>query len=136
MLAGWSNNVLVVDFSINDDVPPALALGFAVICIFSFLFYRGQNKGEAPVKYTCPPPDPLKQSEYKDLEILKKCSITVSGSSAIHCYAPASGKSLGHINPVTPDGVDRAVKRAATAQRRWCETSFALRRRVLKTILR
>ena len=136
MLAGWSNNVLAIDVSINYDVPPALALGFAVICIFSYLFFRGQNKGEAPIKYTCHPPDALKQCEYSNLDLLNRCSLTVSGSSAIQCYAPASGKLLGHINPVTPDGVDRAAKKAATAQRRWCETSFALRRRVLKTLLR
>jgi acyl-CoA reductase-like NAD-dependent aldehyde dehydrogenase len=59
----------------------------------------------------------------------------VSGSSLIQCYAPATGQSLGRINPSTADGIDRAIAKAKDAQVKWAETSFYQRRRVLKTML-
>jgi acyl-CoA reductase-like NAD-dependent aldehyde dehydrogenase len=60
----------------------------------------------------------------------------VSGSSLIQCYAPATGQSLGRINPSTADGIDRAIAKAKDAQVKWAETSFYQRRRVLKTMLK
>ena len=58
------------------------------------------------------------------------------GSSAIQCYCPANGRLLGHVNPVTPDGIERAIIRAKEAQIEWAKTTFSQRRRVLKTILK
>jgi acyl-CoA reductase-like NAD-dependent aldehyde dehydrogenase len=43
---------------------------------------------------------------------------------------------LGLVNPSTPDGIDRAITRAADAQKQWTKTTFALRRKVLKTLLK
>jgi acyl-CoA reductase-like NAD-dependent aldehyde dehydrogenase len=60
----------------------------------------------------------------------------ISGSSAIQCYCPATGQLLGLVNPATPDGIDRAVARAAEAQRGWSNTTFAQRRKVLRTMLK
>lgn len=60
----------------------------------------------------------------------------VPGSSAIQCYSPATGRSLGLVNPSTPDGIDRAVARARAAQTEWAKTTFAQRRRVLRTMLK
>lgn len=57
-------------------------------------------------------------------------------SSAIQCYNPATGQLLGQVNPATPDGIDRAVARAADAQREWATTTFGQRRKVLRTILK
>lgn len=59
----------------------------------------------------------------------------VSGSSAIRCYAPATGQLLGLINPSTPGGIDRAIEQAQAAQKSWALTDFGTRRKVLKTIL-
>ena len=60
----------------------------------------------------------------------------MAGSDAIHCYCPADGRLLGTVNPATVEDIDRAITSASTAQKDWAKTSFAQRRRVLKTILR
>jgi hypothetical protein len=59
----------------------------------------------------------------------------LSGSTAIQCYSPATGQSLGLINPVTPDGIDRIIAKATKAQQTWAKTTFAERRQVLKSVL-
>lgn len=52
-------------------------------------------------------------------------------------YCPADGRVLGTgIKPATPDDVDRAVNAAKRAQEQWASTTFAERRRVLKTLLK
>jgi acyl-CoA reductase-like NAD-dependent aldehyde dehydrogenase len=52
-------------------------------------------------------------------------------------YCPADGRVLGTgIKPATPDDIDRAVQAAHKAQEQWADTSFAERRRVLKTLLK
>jgi acyl-CoA reductase-like NAD-dependent aldehyde dehydrogenase len=43
---------------------------------------------------------------------------------------------LGHVNPTTADGIDRAVERAKEAQVEWAKTTWSQRRKVLKTMLR
>ena len=57
-----------------------------------------------------------------------------SGSTAIQCYAPATGEFLGFINPVTPEGIDRAIERSHIAQKKWAQTTFSQRRQVLRCI--
>ena len=54
----------------------------------------------------------------------------------MQCYSPATGQSLGLVNPVTPDGIDRIVAKAAKAQQTWAKSSFAERRQVLKSLLK
>ncbi|OJJ55836.1 hypothetical protein ASPSYDRAFT_48086 [Aspergillus sydowii CBS 593.65] len=55
----------------------------------------------------------------------------------IMSYCPADGRVLGTgIKPATPDDVDRAVNAAKRAQEQWASTTFAERRRVLKTLLK
>lgn len=46
------------------------------------------------------------------------------------------GASGPGIKPETPEGIDRAVQAAKKAQVEWAKTSFAERRRVLKTLLK
>lgn len=62
--------------------------------------------------------------------------IKIPRSSAIQCYNPATGQLLGQVNPATPDGIDRAVARAADAQKEWATTTFRQRRKVLGTMLK
>lgn len=69
-------------------------------------------------------------------EILDQLSIKVSGSTAIQCYAPATGEFLGFVNPTTPDGIDRVISKASEAQIQWAKTGFTQRRRVLRTLLK
>ena len=67
---------------------------------------------------------------------LDQPAIKVSGSTAIQCYAPATGQFLALINPTTPDGVDRIISKASEAQLEWTGTTFVQRRRVLRTLLK
>lgn len=66
---------------------------------------------------------------------LTRYTAQVSGTSAIQCYAPATGRSLGFINPATPAAIDRAIDAAETAQKTWANTSFRERRKVLRSML-
>lgn len=67
---------------------------------------------------------------------MDKPSIKVSDSTAIQCYAPATGELLGLVHPVSADGIDRTIAKAAAAQLPWASSAFAERRRVLKTLLK
>lgn len=60
----------------------------------------------------------------------------IPGSNKIQCYCPATGELLDAIEPATERDVDDAVERAKAAQEKWRQTSFAERRRVLKTLLK
>lgn len=52
-------------------------------------------------------------------------------------YCPADGTVLGTgIKPATPETVDQAIKAAQNAQVEWARTSFAERRKVLRTLLK
>lgn len=59
----------------------------------------------------------------------------VSGTSALQCFAPATGQFLGFINAATPAAIDRAIDAAEAAQKTWAETSFRERRKVLRSML-
>ncbi|KAM0286329.1 hypothetical protein ACHAO9_008258 [Fusarium lateritium] len=83
-----------------------------------------------PRKYTVPAPKAPEPRTTVDVP-----SVKVSGSSAVQCYAPATGQFLGHINPSTPAAIDRAVSAAATAQKTWAETTYEQRRAVLRSLL-
>lgn len=55
----------------------------------------------------------------------------------IMSYCPADGRVLGNgIRPETPAGINRAVQAAKEAQVEWAKSSFAERRKVLKTLLK
>jgi Aldehyde dehydrogenase family len=136
-----------------EDVSPALVTAIVAVVTLLYLFARFTTAGwnEAAVNYDVPVPEQAKEG-WKG-EILSKPSLKVSsillgsmrptlkafqvsGSSAIQCYAPTTGANLGLVNPATPDGIDRAITKAAEAQKEWCTTTFAQRRKVLKTMLK
>jgi len=137
----------------------ACALGWLMWYIVSLL-----TDDEKPVSYTCNRPEvAIEGVDWSDLDtptikvILsaatkiggarKKRKKTkqplqyhsdhkqTEGSSAIRCYDPATGQYLGIVNPATNNGVDRAIESASEAQRAWALTTFAERRKVLKTLL-
>ncbi|KAF2839868.1 aldehyde dehydrogenase [Patellaria atrata CBS 101060] len=89
---------------------------------------------EAIVDFNVPIPEQC-QPEWKGQE-LDEPSLKVPSSSAIQCYCPANGRSLGLINPTTAGGIDRAIVKAKEAQVEWAKTGFSQRRRVLKTLLK
>ncbi|MCJ1414951.1 Meiotic Sister-Chromatid recombination aldehyde dehydrogenase [Xylographa parallela] len=92
------------------------------------------DEDELPVNYTVPIPEQC--SPVWDGEVLDEPTISVPGSSAIQCYCPTNGRLLGKVNPATADGLDRAIAKAKAAQVEWAQTTWAQRRRVLKTMLR
>ncbi|KAK3389066.1 Aldehyde/histidinol dehydrogenase [Sordaria brevicollis] len=88
------------------------------------------SREEGPVRYNVP-----KANYPKEENILENPSIKVSGTSAIQCYAPATGQFLGFVNPSTPEGIDRAIDQAHAAQAEWAKTTFRQRRAVLRSLL-
>lgn len=89
---------------------------------------------EKAVDYAVPVPEQSKPG-WQGKE-LRDPSIKVSGSNVIQCYSPASGQFLSFINPASPDKIDRTISRAAVAQETWCRTTFAQRRKVLRSLLK
>ena len=61
-------------------------------------------------------------------------TVKASGSTAVQCYAPATGEFLGLVNPSTPEGIDRAIEKAQVAQEKWARTTFTQRRQVLRCV--
>ncbi|KAK5132222.1 hypothetical protein LTR08_009282 [Meristemomyces frigidus] len=108
----------------------ALALLLSACLLYAVL----RKDLEKAVDFTVPLPEPCKPGWRG--EPLDEPTIKVSGSTVIQCYAPATGQLLGLVNPVTPNGIDRAIKRAGEAQLQWAGTTFSQRRRVLKTLLK
>lgn len=52
-------------------------------------------------------------------------------------YSPADGRVLGNgIKPATVEDVNKAVQVAGAAQPEWAKTTFADRRKVLRTLLK
>jgi hypothetical protein len=120
----------------SDDLQLAAKLLLALLSatIVAWLLYSVlKTDEEAAVPFTVPAPEQFKPGWQG--EVLDEPSIKVSGSNIIRCYAPATGQLLGLVNPVTPDGIDRAIAKAATAQTGWAKSTFAQRRRLLKTLL-
>ncbi|KAF4630931.1 hypothetical protein G7Y89_g7203 [Cudoniella acicularis] len=100
-----------------------------IVVIYSAVSILEWLYKEPVIKYTIALP-----TQAEPGKILEKPSIKASGTTAIQCYAPATGEFLGFVNPSTPEGIDRAVEKAQIAQKKWAETSFSKRRQVLKCI--
>ncbi|KAK3335701.1 Aldehyde/histidinol dehydrogenase [Cercophora scortea] len=124
--------------NVLEDLPypasaqnPTLAwtIGLSAITALG-IWYLAIRENDKPIIYTVPPPNLPATAE-----ILDNPAIKVSGSSAIHCYAPANGQFLGLVNPSTADGIDRAIEQAKAAQVQWATTSFRERRAVLRSML-
>ncbi|KAI1843650.1 hypothetical protein JX265_008520 [Neoarthrinium moseri] len=132
-LESWLSQfqVLLQDFPLQDFwqfVTPAIWSVAAVLALYILLQFQSE---EPPRRYTVPAPK-LPEGEP---QILEHPTIKVPGSTAIQCYAPATGQLLGLVNPSTPAGLDRAIASAAAAQQAWRETTFRQRRAVLRTLL-
>ncbi|KAL8755017.1 MAG: hypothetical protein Q9184_004927 [Pyrenodesmia sp. 2 TL-2023] len=117
---------------------PWLEISFTILCACLLLellrlVFLSQDE-EAPVDYRVPLPEQANAGWTG--KVLEEPTIKVSGSSAIQCYNPATGQLLGRVNPATPDGIDRAVVKAAEAQQEWAKTTFSQRRKVLRTMLK
>ncbi|KAI7545555.1 Aldedh-domain-containing protein [Hortaea werneckii] len=111
-----------------------IASGAALVVAAWVLYAFLSEDVEKAVDFTVPAPDPCKP-DWK-AKTLDKPNIKVAGSTAVQCYAPATGQLLGFIDPVTADDIDRLVAKAAQAQATWSQSTWPQRRRVLKTLLK
>ncbi|EZF32629.1 hypothetical protein H109_06197 [Trichophyton interdigitale MR816] len=122
-------------------LPTLLVLKLLVSSLFS--------EDERPIAFDVPLPKELspdwKGVAWEDIskdsrEILISQGTTGTFSEKkILSYCPADGRLLGDENgiiPATAEDIDRAFKRASAAYLQWRETSFAQRRRVLRTLLK
>ncbi|KAL4905279.1 hypothetical protein BDW74DRAFT_153353 [Aspergillus multicolor] len=122
-----------------------VALSLSAI-LLGYLFIAGSR--ESPVSFTIPNPPEISPdwsgTKWEDLpegsEERKVIEGQVRGKwneNLIMSYCPADGRVLGTgIKPATADDVDRAIQAATKAQEQWATTTFAERRRVLKTLLK
>ncbi|KAH8662011.1 Aldehyde/histidinol dehydrogenase [Xylariales sp. PMI_506] len=123
--------VLLRDFPLQDLRPLITPLVLSAVAIFFVSLVFKSQTSDRPKRYTVPAPK-LPDGEPK---ILESPSIKTDGTTAIQCYAPATGQLLGFVNPSTPAGLNRAITAAAAAQDKWANTSFRERRAVLTTML-
>ncbi|PQE21234.1 aldehyde dehydrogenase protein [Rutstroemia sp. NJR-2017a WRK4] len=124
--AGWTHwEVEKLMFSLAAGA--TLFVGFL---LYGTVRFSEWYKAEPIIPYTIPE---LKPPEKK--KILENPSVKASGTSAIQCYAPATGEFLGQVEPTTPEGIDRAIEKAHAAQKKWARTTFSQRRQVLRTML-
>ncbi|KAL6236054.1 hypothetical protein BDW75DRAFT_207961 [Aspergillus navahoensis] len=126
------------------------ALGIAILSLsailLGYLFAAGSK--ESPVSFTVPNPPEINPgwegSKWKDLpegseerKVIEGQVLGQWNENLIMSYCPADGRVLGSgIRPATADDVDRAIQAAKRAQEQWTTTTFAERRRVLKTLLK
>ncbi|RAL02685.1 aldehyde dehydrogenase family protein [Aspergillus ibericus CBS 121593] len=146
--------------SLTPFIPPALLplvghlraqgplLGVALLSVgaayLGYLFLLGRK--EAAVSFNVPIPPEIranwKGEKWDSLqgEGRKVVEGQVRGQwndNLIMSYCPADGRVLGNgIKPATPEDVDRAILAAKSAQMEWANTSFAERRKVLRTLLK
>ncbi|KAF2740950.1 aldehyde dehydrogenase-like protein [Polyplosphaeria fusca] len=114
-----------------EDTSVLFILGLVGVATVFLAWLALRKNVEAPLPYNVVPPQPA-----TDSQILEAPSLKIPDSSLIQCYCPATGSSLGRVNPSTRDGIDRAIAKAKEAQRQWIKTSYAQRRKVLKTMLK
>ncbi|KAL4781336.1 Aldehyde/histidinol dehydrogenase [Aspergillus varians] len=143
-------------------IPPALlplaeliqnqapALGIAALSLsavlLGYLFVACSR--ESPIYFTVSPPLEIGNdwigTKWEDLPEGSEEKRVIEGQvrgqwneNLIMSYCPADGRVLGTgIKPATADDVDRAVHAAQRAQEQWASTTFAERRRVLRTLLK
>ncbi|WQF83222.1 Putative aldehyde dehydrogenase domain, aldehyde/histidinol dehydrogenase [Colletotrichum destructivum] len=116
--------------AIPPGIPQCLFAAVAIsLSIWLLQIAQSWNEDKAVV-YTVPPPKtPDKHS------FVEETNVKISGTTAVQCYAPATGQFLGFINPSTPASIDRALDASHAAQSKWKTTTFRERRRVLRTML-
>ncbi|KAJ4310166.1 Meiotic Sister-Chromatid recombination aldehyde dehydrogenase [Fusarium piperis] len=138
ILTAWRRcNQFAAEYNISQNTFSAIATVAAIL--FTVLLIRITNAianasvsaaTGRPRRYTVPAPKIPEPRTYVDVP-----SVKVSGSSAVQCYAPATGQFLGNVNAATPAAIDRAVAAAAAAQKTWAETTFDQRRAVLRSMM-
>lgn len=93
------------------------------------------NKLEAPKRLVYPIPDEAKP-HWKGKRLYPP-NIGLRGGgdpSKIQSYCPATAQYLGSFTCTTRDEMDAQIKKAESAQRKWADSSFVLRKQLLRTL--
>ncbi|QKX57158.1 uncharacterized protein TRUGW13939_04266 [Talaromyces rugulosus] len=120
--------------------------GLASVLALYFGYLYLLSSRESPVKFNVPLPPPLRTDwqgkKWEDLQGEEKKIVDnqVQGkwkSDRIVSYCPADGRILASGIPLaTSESVDRDIQTAKRAQAEWAQTTYAQRRRLLKTLLK
>ncbi|CAG8447058.1 8594_t:CDS:2 [Scutellospora calospora] len=105
-----------------------------LIAIITFVFIK-LFSDDKPIEFTVPVPIEAKPG-WVDGKILEKLNIKdPQNPGYITCYDPATGQLLSNIRAHTEQDVINSLKKVRNAQKKWALTTFAERRKVLKSLL-
>ncbi|PRT53169.1 hypothetical protein B9G98_00789 [Wickerhamiella sorbophila] len=110
-----------------------LALPLTYLMCARFLF-RGSRNHEG-IQFSLPIPEAA-QEHWKGKRVSVMNIRDESDPQYIKALCPATGQLLGSFKAADEAAIDDTLARATAAQRKWGESSFDDRRRVLKTIAR
>ncbi|KAJ5092434.1 hypothetical protein NUU61_007304 [Penicillium alfredii] len=118
-----------------------VALVSLVAVYAGYLYIRCQK--EAAVAFNVPVPSEVRNSstgkKWEEVQGQQKQVLQDQkwNDRLIMSYCPADGRVLGNgIKPATVEDVNGAVRAAQAAQREWAQSTFAERRKVLRTMLK
>ncbi|KAJ5757339.1 uncharacterized protein N7511_006033 [Penicillium nucicola] len=121
-----------------------VALASLVAVYVGYLYIQTQK--EAAVAFNVPIPTEVRKShtgkswdeaQGQQKKVLEDQARGKWNEQLIMSYCPADGRVLGNgIKPATIDDVNDAIRAATAAQREWAKTTFAERRKVLRTLLK
>lgn len=98
---------------------------------------NGYNKLEAPLKIEMAIPDEAKPHwKGKRLYSGRKSLRVATEPNKIQSFCPATGQSLGTFDTTSRQELDEKIALASKAQKKWSDSSFITRRRVLRTLSR
>lgn len=91
------------------------------------------NKLEAPKKLDFQIPDEAKP-HWKGKRLYPPLLRSEDAPESVQCYCPATGQFLGSFKCTTRDEMDTQIEAARVAQDKWAQSSFALRKQLLRTL--
>ncbi|KAK0570236.1 Meiotic Sister-Chromatid recombination aldehyde dehydrogenase [Tilletia horrida] len=128
---------------VEDRLPPhtlqAVVLGATTILAIYVARALSRHWAEAAIKVTASVPEAASpQAALRPgATLLENPTLRdPQRPDQIQAYDPATGLYLAHIPADTPASITAKVARAQAAQREWCTTSYAQRRKFLKTLLK
>lgn len=92
-----------------------------------------QRSSESAVKFSLEIPDEAKQ-HWKGKRMDPVSLKSVDEPEYIQSYCPATGQYLGKYKSNSREEIDAIVERASQAQASWADSSFAQRRKVLRSL--
>ncbi|KAJ5887692.1 hypothetical protein N7495_007733 [Penicillium taxi] len=126
-------------------VPWIGATAISLIAVYvGYLFVKCHR--EAAVAFNVPLPQEVRSSTFEknrddlrgeEKRILEDQIRGKWNDQLVMSYCPADGRVLGTgIKPATVEDINEAVRAAHAAQREWAKTTFAERKKVLRTLLK